>query len=289
MKIEAYSDYSKKILEVVCKFKVFSINSKAIYIKNDNNILSLQVRETALSPISLITNLDTFQSLDLDLGDFLIYKDENLYIFSKDREEKKFMIEKKSFYNSNINIYLKDFPAENYLKDVYANSKFLVFSKKTQGINQIFLQDIKANTFIIEFIKNKLEKIENLLKNNEIENGLTRLADSVGLGVGLTPSMDDFLTGFISANFAFSKIDDKIFSSFTKKIRKNIDNTSPISGKFLELGLEGYFNKPIIDFYFFLKNGGSFQKLQEEFSKVGSSSGVDAACGIYFYCKNFLC
>lgn len=289
MKVIGSCAYAKKILQKKGEFNIFSINSKALYMKNGNHILSLQVEETALSPISLVTNLENFEKLTIDINDKVIYQDGKIYIINKNRDKIIFTFQEKYFYDSNLKALIKNPLSKKYLEKAFSMSKSLIFSKMTQGINQIFLKDIRANTFIIEVIEKKLEEVENLFKNKNYDQGLDVLVASVGLGIGLTPSMDDFLTGFISANFAFSKIDDKIFSSFTKKIRKNIDNTSPISGKFLELGLEGYFNKPIIDFYFFLKNGGSFQKLQEEFSKVGSSSGVDAACGIYFYCKNFLC
>jgi hypothetical protein len=288
MKVIGSCAYAKKILQKKGEFNIFSINSKALYMKNGNHILSLQVEETALSPISLVTNLENFEKLTIDINDKVIYQDGKIYIINKNRDKIIFTFQEKYFYDSNLKALIKNPLSKKYLEKAFSMSKSLIYSKKTQGINQIFLKDIRANTFIIEFIEKKLEEVENLFKNKNYDQGLDVLVASVGLGIGLTPSMDDFLTGFISANMAFCKIEDKIFSSFLGKIKENLKNTSPISGKFLDLAIKGHFNKPLIDFYSFLLENDDLEKLKEEFFKVGSSSGMDAASGIYFYCKNFL-
>lgn len=254
-------------------FTIISKNSRALYIKNKNeNIISLQAPSTELSPISIL----------VDSGDFLendFSKDKKFY-----RQGKKLILGHRKNLTVSLGKTKTYDPFIRHIKvrkdmDFYEDlALFILKYKKSSGLNQYFFDEISNNFFIISHLINSLKDIY-VNKDKGLYDKLSKL---VGLGVGLTPSADDFLTGFLSASFFFKNYEIK---NLIEKINKNLARTNEISAYFLKLASKAYFSKPIVDFYRSdkIKNNS----LKKSFYNLGSSSGLDSLMGIYFYISIF--
>ena len=141
--------------------------------------------------------------------------------------------------------------------------------------------NIKNNFLIINAAKNKINNCTNELLNKNYENAANELSSLIGLGIGLTPSGDDFLCGVL-AGFIFDNLENYSFVKLLKnKIKDNLKNTNDISGAFLNCALDNNFSSPVLNLPYFK----SSNEIYENFKKIGHSSGIDTLCGIY-YCLN---
>ena len=274
MKVIFAGDAALDIIKNTDKFYLLSQNSKAVYIKNNKNILSLQDVNTELSPISLLVDdRCLFEKKIRDNQEFII---KNRCIYVKDSPY-WFSFDNTPSYNSQI----KENNDRKLLKKTLNQSESLLKYKKTGGLNQVFFDKIDINFFIIDYL---LANIKNIYKDSIYdEQKILDLHKFIGVGVGLTPSFDDFLCGFLSAGYFFDvlKIDNLI-----KLVEKNLDKTNEISRFFIKLAIDKKFSKAIIDFYtYILDENIDFSKIRDQFYNIGSSSGLDSLFGIYFYCK----
>lgn len=274
MKVIFAGDAALDIIKNTNKFFLFSQNSKAIYIKDKDNLLSIQKENTELSAISLLVDdIGVFERKIRNNQEFIV-KNKCIYIKNSPYW---FSFDNTPSYNSQI--------AENHnsklLKKTLYQSESLLKYKKTGGINQVFFDKIDINFFIIDYL---LENIKNIYEESLYdEKKISALYKFIGVGVGLTPSFDDFLCGFISAGYFFDilKIDNLL-----ELIEKNLDKTNEISGHFIKLAIDKKFSKAIIDFYaYILGENIDFSNIRDQFYNIGSSSGLDSLFGIYFYCK----
>lgn len=109
------------------------------------------------------------------------------------------------------------------------------------------------------------------------------VASLIGLGIGLTPSGDDFLVGFI----AVLNIIDIAYSNYLKEkisrlIRLDKLSTTDISKHILENALEGKFSQGILNFIYSLleEDKERLEKSIKNILNIGSSSGMDLSIGI---------
>lgn len=104
------------------------------------------------------------------------------------------------------------------------------------------------------------------------------MSELIGLGVGLTPSGDDFLCGVLAGLY----IQGKEFSEFAYRlrdnIRKNLHRTNDISAAFLSCAMDGHFSHAVNELW----NNPSTEQISKMFHEIGHSSGMDTLCGIYF-------
>lgn len=131
--------------------------------------------------------------------------------------------------------------------------------------------------FNLNPLQNQFYKILNSIIS---KNG--NLSELLGLGIGLTPTGDDFIVGYLSAVEA-GLAEDKL------KIRESLDDlnifklTTRVSGLHVKGALNHSFNGKVVNLY---KNMGldseKYIKSVKDLLKIGSSSGLDTLSGIYF-------
>jgi hypothetical protein len=115
------------------------------------------------------------------------------------------------------------------------------------------------------------------LQNHEpvpAANHLTRL---LGLGIGLTPSGDDFLCGVLAAAVMRGPGCD-LPAALPSQILQKLDRTNRISGEFLRCACEGRFSRAVAE----LPLAKSAGEIALSFSKIGHSSGADTLNGILY-------
>lgn len=283
MKVLFIGDICQRILNHSKNLYLLNKNSKAIYLKSNAGIISIQDDRTEISPLSLIIKNDFLFNLSSINSEEFIINNDNILLIANNKI-KRLNYKTAKIYKSKL-LYTDKMMllniCESYILDIL---KY----KKTGGLNQYFLNKITINSFIIEYLLNFLDNMKNIIEKNGLEE-ISNLGKLVGSGVGLTPSYDDFLCGFLSAAKFFN-----IFpiDALKKNIIENLENTNLISKQYLQLSLHDRYPSPIINFYnFIIQNHTDICTIKEQFYNLGSSSGLDYSFGIYYYiliAKNFI-
>ncbi len=118
------------------------------------------------------------------------------------------------------------------------------------------------------------------LKN--IIEGKTSINELIGLGIGLTPTGDDFIVGYLSAVEA-NLIEDKLNIVNQISVGEIFDKTTRVSALHLKGALNHKYNEKLVDIYKNLKQGREqYIKYAKKLIKVGNSSGLDMLTGIYW-------
>ena len=116
-------------------------------------------------------------------------------------------------------------------------------------------------------------------------------AQMAGCGPGLTPSSDDFLTGFMAALLTRSAADhhtQPVLALTRRMADAACPKTNAISGGFLAQSAQGLFSEDVISTMTALFSEGDPQALSDAAYKVacfGETSGTDILTGIYFGAK----
>ncbi len=118
--------------------------------------------------------------------------------------------------------------------------------------------------------------IESLIAGKDIEDSVRNL---VGLGVGLTPSGDDFLVGYTYA--LYSSKEEKILPILLAAIRDNLSRTNAVSAEYLLAAAKNGYFEMIHSFCDGLSDctAKAVTKATNNILSIGSSSGSDIASG----------
>lgn len=138
-----------------------------------------------------------------------------------------------------------------------------------------------------DYCKFLIHRIDDLYANINLEN-TTKCIESIkgfiGVGIGLTPSSDDFLVGLILILYIECYNANKInlFETISKNIKQNcIGKTTKVSEYYLLNACDGYFDIDNLNFIRSLKGGKWDQDLFLKVKNHGHSSGTDFLVGFY--------
>lgn len=229
------------------------------------------------------------------------------------RETGKFT--KSSFSSKHLNIYYgncilwdkriyfsyeKD-NLENFLLKLQLMGKFILYHGNKNGIFTIvqslkgqldYADDIFDENYILGkrelFIKDRfLEFIKSFQDSNleEVNKNSKRI---IGFGQGLTPAMDDFMSGMMIANIYISHfigLNIEKAYSLNREIIKDIEErTTLVSEEMLKSSSIGEANEDIRELMMNLVGTSTVHEMYRLFNRVaeiGHSSGTDILCGIY--------
>ena len=104
----------------------------------------------------------------------------------------------------------------------------------------------------------------------------------IGLGLGLTPSGDDWLCGVLAALQALSL--RPFVVALREQLPSYLSKTNDISGRFLEVSAAGHFSRPLRDLFVALEEGNlsATQIAVNKLRGLGHTSGADLLSGILF-------
>lgn len=252
---------ARRILNVD-KFRgtIHSIFHKAINLKlEEGDMLSLLVSRIDKSPTSIILNLDSFTPFNAKVGDEFYIEDKKLIVgleeISLDHafkyELKLPNIDKKSrFLEDNLSIAHEYM--DSLIKNVNNPMELLIFKKLKESAN-------------------------NLKLGLEISSIFKSL---IGMGIGLTPSGDDFLVGFMSVAFLKVSGMENFKAAFESLIFEARSLTNEISYSVLKNASRGYFKQIYSDFIDSFFTSTIRDEDFEAILKMGYSSGRDTLLGI---------
>lgn len=283
------------LIQYLNKKKINSSNGKIISkFKNVINIefeildclIVIATSEVVLSPyMMIIDNRDIFdqirESVKIGAVVYISHHKEEITIGKfklsyKNTDKWSSKIEK----NDNIKNIKKDyfFTREILLKYGLSNpltKSFLCIDKEIKKENI-------QNIYITMFTK--------LLSELNSELSFENLKKFIGLGVGLTPSGDDFIVGLLATFHYYSFFNNQVkrlFNLFNKYYFKN--KTTCIGFYTITHSIHGRVNHGIYDYLSTIQHNNENNCRQFEIIDIGSTSGIDMLTGICFgmqYLKN---
>lgn len=229
---------------------VHSIYKNTINISLEKEIISIQPKSLSKTPMSI-----SIENKDISLDQLNILKGQKVDIEN---------------YFININNYRFNFKETN-----------LWNPNLNLTINHL---DISPNT--IKFLHNLLRTFGReggigVLDIQSIED----VTSLIGKGIGLTPSGDDFIVGFLSTLFMIeqqNQIVTILREELITNINKSLDKTTFLSQEFLTAACKKEFSEIIHNFYESLKSKDENRITLStmEMLKLGHSSGSDTLSGI---------
>lgn len=274
-KIIQMSDHAYKILTSRKKPSLHSSYKKAINLSFNDQLLTLQPKFSPLSPISLITDFSVDELSSLLCEPTTSISIHNSAIFL-DRHEITFK-DAKIFHTE---LFSLDHFHCLVLKQELQN---LITKAPSQGFVTIF-QPSQNLDLMFEIAQKHIHAIFTTLKNNHFQDAVSNLTNLIGLGIGLTPSGDDFLCGFL-AGLIFMNLWDTPFSyTLRQAILCNLSRTNEISSAFLSCALHRQFGTAV----HMLRNFPKSSEILPQFLAIGHSSGLDTLCGIHSCFELFL-
>lgn len=279
---------------------IHSIFKNTINIESqDGRFISIVVKGKPMSPNSMVLEeiLD-FNDLNIKIGERCVFAKDSLTC-----GDTRIFYKNPKLWNRNIKLIESIDTYENFQFKLRIIKEFILAKGNKDGIyglmkyipgdlfsfhktiledqvledkSQLFIKD-RFISFINAFIAHDLNRINVLSKK------------IIGFGPGLTPSMDDFLSGMMIANIYvsyFLSLNLENAYLLNHEIVKDIENmTTRVSEEMLKLSSLGQANEDIRNLMTALigidKENKGLDRLLTKVISFGHSSGTDILCGIY--------
>lgn len=284
--ISVISSYALSTLTCPLRWTVHSVYRKTVNLQAGSRLLALQAASSPVSPISLVTLLDAqeFNGLGIMAGQPAAVDGTLLRIGGEG-------------HGSSVSFDWKESAVFESLAgddgggiSLHTDSHAPLIRQAleladTGGFRMLFvpglqdIQDNEDNGFLINAAaQRRLQACTSALKRRDYEAAAGELSGLIGLGIGLTPSGDDFLCGVLAGLLLSGRRDDPLFSALRIKIRENLSGTNDISRAFLQCALDYHFSRSIKE----LPTAATAGDICRSFGEIGHSSGMDTLCGVLF-------
>lgn len=273
--IKQLSNYAEQILLHLSAGTIHSVYRRTVNLTDGRQILSLQTEGSPLSPVSLICSLsaDSMNALDIKAGDKVLFDREAVTLQGRSRLYR-------FTYTDAVRLDLKiTKPLTNQARLTLAsNIRAALSVTGTNGFSLLFREKQATDdlSLILSAARNFILHANELLLKKDFQKAAAELSRLLGLGIGLTPSGDDFLCGVL-AGLVYAGGTEHPFTHFLKKeIAGRLSDTIDISAVFLSCALADQYSLPVNTLYQIPAPGA----ILTDFEAVGHSSGIDTLCGI---------
>jgi len=291
----------------IVKGHVHSVFNNACNIETDHKFITLLCKDKIMAPMSVIVD-------DVERVNFQDLKIKQNYTFN-------FSVN--GFYCNENDIFIGLYGAKKWYSGVRVKSfncledqllenikimeAGLISRGKLYGIGPLIsmLSDevpelgllyfpAYAHDKSFEFVKYRFLNFIDMLLSDDRE-GITEIAESIiGFGPGLTPAMDDFISGLMTSFIYlgnYYKLDiSKIYEFNRKIISKSLNKTTRVSSEMLKHASMGKTNqgvRELMEDLFIPHNGENIMKALLNIIGYGETSGTDTIFGIYMGSKIF--
>ncbi len=258
--------------------EVHSVYHKVINIKIDNRILGVGINKTEKSP--------DFIRVDYQgsFSDFKIERQQKVALNNKlikIGNEIEIELTQCIVYELNKH-YKRDWEkldSELYIK---ITNLLKIYGKKSQLYYSLLDSSGEKNS-LTNMFKEKMQKFVEHVNHGETDLADLEVFEVLGLGIGLTPSGDDFISGYILLRTCFNE-KNKRFLEHAELYRKS---TNEISFQMICnscMGMARESELELIKAY----SEGDWNSIKKHFFKVldyGSTSGTDTILGILYAIK----
>lgn len=273
--------------------KVHSIFKSTINIlSEDGRFIPIVTKSKPMSPnsIKLLEDLN-FMELDISIDERVRFTKSFMEFLNLSINYSKALK-----WNKELKLDLKVDTYENYKLKLNIIKDFLVENGNKDGIYNLtgyiskdFLhKEMNVDDKAELFIKDRFLNFINAFKDYDVDKINLLSKKIIGYGKGLTPSMDDFISGLMISNIYtsfFLALNMENAYKINKEIIKDQENrTTRVSEEMLKQASLGQANEDIRNLMIALIGITTKENLENILEKVidyGHSSGTDILCGIY--------
>lgn len=280
--------------------KIHSVFNSACNILTEKKLITILTKERIMAPMSIIINNDNdkeFNNIKLLKNQSFYFKTTGIYSGSGNK-----IIEFTSsqlwspvlrcnkgtldleHIEKNINIFELELYEKGKLKGIAPLMDTLAKEVPLLGIRLLNTEYSKE----CNFIKTRFLKFINCCIKSDIEEVGNRAEQILGFGIGLTPSMDDFICGLMVTFIYLGKalgLSSLYIEEFNRRIiTKALEKTTRISAEMLMLSAKAMTNEAVQEFIYTIlyKNcSEDIKKTLKNIINFGETSGSDTAFGIY--------
>lgn len=269
---------------------VHSIFSNTLNLWIEGQLITIQNCHLPLTPLSLVLKdkIKSFHHLNLEVGAGFETQPHCIKVVDQ------------QFYIKNAQIWngiLSEEPLEVTEADIQLLRNILKIWTNSSGISEqvLGLNKTKSKAESDDPKPSLLQKktmggLAKALESKDIEDLLEQqeaFIDMIGVGPGLTPSGDDFLTGLLSVCHQMKNQLphlEKFLFRLTGILYKEIHKTTDVSGAYLKFGCEGVFSQSIHGIFQGIRVKDREQTIREALTllKSGATSGSDTLTGIMY-------
>jgi|GEM_PF-5456459 hypothetical protein len=255
IKVILISDYAQSRIQTANNWVVNSSFEHLInLVSTDGKIISIHDQSVPINPLSV--SVDCFET----------FKSKPVYESLNFKNTEVIATKMVSRAQNDLDIGKRIAHLESFLDLIEPKEKSLSHFSTNLSIHGkkiVYQADLD---FVESFLSTKLQNVEDVWT----------LPAAIGLGIGLTPSTDDFILGMLCA-FDYYGVPD---AQFRLNIRDNLPNTTLISAAFLSAGLNSHYSTSLLNM---IQNFSC--STIEKVSSVGFSSGLDTISGVLFALK----
>lgn len=194
----------------------------------------------------------------------------------------KFKIDNRKIYNSKLNI--DKFSIEKFYYNFHLFEKYVKVLSNGKGLSPLLENNFVENEKLIDkFILKIKSGIEKIFDGDLIGG----IKDIKGVGIGLTPSGDDFIYGFLTGLSIIEIIQKRNLRDLKKLIYENAKSGNIISNNFLYFASESLFFEKTKNLIISLFYGDEREILERviKILQIGETSGVDFCVGLILTLK----
>lgn len=282
------TDHIIERLRTEISAEVHSVFRHVINVKTPFGLVALQDEHVPFTPFAIVLESEDFPDPSrVDAGDSVVLNDHSIqvaerkidilhYLVIDDRIQRRSgAVPRQSVYGmiDLLTAVLRD----DELKDMGLGDFAVHIAIRSGRIKPFHGGPDRVRAFAAD-------KLSDVTCDAQLPETLMAL---IGLGQGLTPSMDDFLVGFLSVLYWMADHDfaKEILKGF-HAIEDSLKGTTLVSAAFLHHAAIGRFSEPLVELYQQLNRypqyEGKIQNALQSIVRVGHSSGVDALNGILF-------
>lgn len=269
--------FASGILSHISEGMVHSVYRKTINLRMGSSLVALQAAGSPLSPVSLITGLDVgeMSGLPVGPGDQVFVDKKTIILFSKSSRI-IFRFDEAAIYDSLLRDYTVPLPLRAIKESLLQSS--------SGGLTELFSKAPRKNPsdfakgVFLAVAQKRMEDTRKEVLEICYDKAAVTLAGMTGLGMGLTPSGDDFLCGVLAGLLFSGQWDHPFAQALRQTISRRLGDTNDISRTFLSCALSCHFSRPVKE----LPLASGTTEILSSFGAVGHSSGFDTLCGIYY-------
>lgn len=270
------SAYACGVLQSHSAGTVHSVYRKTINLLFSGQLLALQAANSPLSPLSLITDQTEaqMQAFPAAAGQPVSASDGQIVIHCDGSP-----VEISCLRAAQYDLILRGTLTPSQRSTLSDAIQTVLSESDRSGFRLIVRRDPTIrDSLVLSAAARSLRQAWRQYRAEQHEQAAASLCRVIGLGIGLTPSGDDFLCGVFAGLRLLGREQNTFSHALHRQAASQLDRTNEISAAFLACALHGQFSQAVCS----LSSVPSSEQIFQSFSAIGHSSGVDTLCGILY-------
>jgi hypothetical protein len=259
------------------KYYLHSKFTSAVNFCSDDSFVFVVNKEVGSGPLNIVVQgvtVDSVSSLEVSSDGFYLNGD-------------KFCFDELKIYDSNLQI--SDFSEKKFKHNLsFFESTLIEFSPPKSLA--FLLDESRKKEFRSSFEIEYITRCQNAVRLFLSDDFLSGIKIIRGLGPGLTPSGDDFISGVLIALNLQSMIYSSDNSNIIEQIYKTVESENHFTTTFLRCSAKGFLLEKFKRLIDSLLNGNEDEIIQNTrlLFTIGATSGADQAVGFLLGIKRFI-